>query len=132
MNLSFGYGGYWLPKDAKQLSVNCRYMQNLIETIVWADCIREDFIADEIIDRVRNLVYGGREAGGGASFDCEERLRQLYARVPSRGIMKRVKAKGVSVLACGSTSEDPGFFGGKVTHEFEDFRINCDEASANC
>lgn len=132
-NPSFGYGGYCLPKDTKQLLANYRDVpQNLIEAIVESNRTRKDFVADEVLKRVREL----------ASSDAARPLVGVYRltmksgsdnfRASSvQGIMKRVKAKGVPVLVYEPTYHSDDFFGSEVTSDLEAFKSKCDIIIAN-
>ena len=132
-NPSFGYGGYCLPKDTKQLLANYRDVpQNLIEAIVESNRTRKDFVADEVLKRVREL----------ASSDAARPLVGVYRltmksgsdnfRASSvQGIMKRVKAKGVPVLVYEPTYRGGDFFGSEVTGDLEAFKGRCDVIIAN-
>ncbi len=106
--------------------------QNLIEAIVESNRTRKDFIADEIIQRVMNLVYKGV-----ANLVVE--ICRLTMKTGSddfrassiQGIMKRIKAKGIPVFVYEPTLDAPDFFGSKVTHDLDAFKSTCDVIIAN-
>ena len=125
---SFGYGVYCLPKDTKQSLANYRGApQNLIEAIVDSHRTRKDYVADEVLTRVNDLVYAGVSA---PTVDVHRLTMQRGAdnfRVSSaQRIMKRVKVKGVPVVAYKLTLDDATFFGSEVTHDPAAFKRRCD------
>lgn len=132
-NPSFGYGGYCLPKDTKQLLANYAHVpQNLIGAIVDANRTRKDFIADEVIQRVMDLVYQGVERPIVGVYRLTMKSGSDNFRASSiQGIMKRVKAKGIPVLVYEPTLDDAEFFGSKVTHDLEGFKKQADVIVAN-
>ena len=132
-NPSFGYGGYCLPKDTKQLLANYGDVpQNLIEAIVESNRTRKDFVADEVLRRVNELVYSGVEAPVVGVYRLTMKTGSDNFRASSvQGIMKRVKAKGVPVVVYEPTLDASDFFGSEVTHDLEGFKSRCDIIIAN-
>lgn len=126
-NSSFGYGGHCLPKDTKQLLANYKdEPQNLIEAIVDSNRTRKDFIADEILQKVNQLVYSGVHAPVVGVYRLTTKTGGDNFRASSiQGIMNRVKAKGVPVLVYEPTLDAPDFFGSAVTHDLETFKREC-------
>ena len=127
-NPSFGYGGYCLPKDTKQLLANYADVpQNLMAAIVEANRTRKDFVAEEVLKRVEGLerplvgVYRLTMKSGSDNFRASS----------VQGVMKRVKAKGVPVLVYEPTLSDSEFFGSEVTHDLASFKSRCDLIVAN-
>lgn len=132
-NPSFGYGGYCLPKDTKQLLANYRDVpQNLIEAIVESNRTRKDFVADEVLKRVNELVYSGVAKPLVGVFRLTMKSGSDNFRASSiQGIMKRVKAKGVPVLVYEPTYRGGDFFGSEVTDNLDAFKERCDVIIAN-
>ncbi|WP_322920547.1 MULTISPECIES: nucleotide sugar dehydrogenase [Nocardioides] len=123
-NPSFGYGGYCLPKDTKQLLANYSDVpQTLISAIVDANTTRKDFIAFDILDRRPAVVGIHRLIMKSGSDNFRESSVQ--------GIMKRLKAKGVKVVIYEPELEDKHFFGSKVYRKLEKFKERSDLIVAN-
>lgn len=132
-NPSFGYGGYCLPKDTKQLLANYDEVpQNLIEAIVEANRTRKDYIADEVLDRVTRLVYQGVAQPKVGVYRLTMKTGSDNFRASSiQGIMKRIKSRGVPVVVFEPTLDAEEFYGSEVTHDLGAFKRDCDVILAN-
>jgi len=118
-NPSFGYGGYCLPKDTKQLKANYLDVPNsIIGAIVDANSIRKDFIADQIIRKNPKIVGIYRLVMKSSSDN--------YRSSSIQGIMKRIKSKGIEVIIFEPTFKETSFFRSRVIENFEDFVNNSD------
>lgn len=127
-NPSFGYGGYCLPKDTKQLLANYNDVpQNLIGAIVDANRTRKDFIASE----AESLIAGVRNPLVGVYRLTMKSGSDNFRQSAIQGVMKRIKARGISVLVYEPTLDEPEFFGSEVTHDLEDFKSRCTLILAN-
>lgn len=132
-NPSFGYGGYCLPKDTRQLLANYRDVpQNLIQAIVDSNATRKDFVADQVLTRVNELVYEGAGKPLVGVYRLTMKSGSDNFRASSvQGVMKRVKAKGVPVLVYEPTFQGSEFFGSEVTSDLTFFMERCDIIVAN-
>lgn len=132
-NPSFGYGGYCLPKDTKQLLANYGDVpQELIGAIVGANRTRKDFVAQQVLARVEELKKQGIPNPLVGVYRLTMKSGSDNFRASSvQGVMKRVKAKGVPVLVYEPTLTDPEFFGSEVTRDLEAFKSRCDVIVAN-
>ena len=123
-NPSFGYGGYCLPKDTKQLLANYNNVpQNLIEAIVKSNRTRKDFIAHQILAKKPKTV--------GVYRLTMKTNSDNFRHSSIQGIMKRLRAEGVEVIVYEPTMRELTFFGNRVMQDLQEFKSKCDVIIAN-
>jgi UDPglucose 6-dehydrogenase len=141
-NPSFGYGGYCLPKDTKQLLANYKKVpQAIMQAIVDSNSTRKDFIASEILDRIKQSADNLQEAHATklSSKSIVVGIYRLVMKAGSdnfrassiQGIMKRIKAKGIEVIVYEPVLTEPYFFNSKVVNDLNKFKQESDVIVAN-
>jgi UDPglucose 6-dehydrogenase len=131
-NPSFGYGGYCLPKDTKQLLANYKDVpSNIIEAIVNANATRKDFIADSIIKKLQENGKESQEGTIGIYRLVMKSGSDNFRSSAIQGIMKRIKAKGIPVVIYEPALDDEEFFGSRVIKDIDEFKSISDVIVAN-
>lgn len=122
-NPSFGYGGYCLPKDTKQLRANYKNVpQNLIDAIVESNRTRKNFVADQIIDQARETSDGKDDFIVGIYRLTMKANSDNFRKSSIQGVMKRLENKGITIVIYEPTLDEEEFFGHKVIKDLDEFK----------
>jgi UDPglucose 6-dehydrogenase len=135
-NPSFGYGGYCLPKDTKQLLANYRDVpQTLIQAIVSANSTRKDFIAQEVVRRAESQFMQSGKIGAKPVVGIYRLIMKAgsdnYRASAIQGVMKRIKAKGIEIIVYEPVLKEPEFYHSRVVNDLIEFKRQANVIIAN-